>query len=314
MKSINLFSVLLFSISFLCGCKKETNQSNPPNPNPTTKPAISLNANLDSVPQGSTWSVSWTIRHAYFDGCTLNGQRVDTMASHKYENLQNDLSLVFRFEGKGGKDSLFVTKHVYIVVGKDPKPTISFSANLDSVPKGSNWTVSWSIHHAYFDGCTLNGQRVDTTSIKIYEGLQHDLTLLFKFEGKGGKDSLLLTKHVFEVPPMTVYQIFTQPSGFKVTMKYRLFPDGYRDSIPNANGNELSVFGTDGNCYTNGDPLPWSLLSSDTQMFLGYSPQNGKLFNIVSAIPSQLTLSIQEMCYSCQHGATYIATYIYTRQ
>jgi peptidoglycan-associated lipoprotein len=113
------------------------------------KPKVAVSVSNDKVQQGQEVKVSWTSEHA--KTVTLDGEKVDKIGSKVFTPQSTTTYLARATRGKKeARDSKTVD-----VTQRPSKPTISISADPNSITKGESTTVRWSSTNA--DRVTISG-------------------------------------------------------------------------------------------------------------------------------------------------------------
>jgi len=106
------------------------------------KPKVAVSVSNDKIQQGQQVKVSWTSEHA--KAVTLDGEKVDKVGSKVFTPPSTTTYLAVATRGnKEARDSKTVD-----VTQRPAKPTISISADPNSITKGQSTTVRWSSTNA----------------------------------------------------------------------------------------------------------------------------------------------------------------------
>jgi hypothetical protein len=301
-------------VVLITGCKKENLQPENTVENPiiTLSPLGQVDWNGKSILV--TWSVEGKLRSL---SVKRNGIEISTKL--KDSVLVSGITINQNFELNAitpNGDSIKRFLEI-IVPNVQPIPEFIYIRTKGIIPYGTRDTIWYLAEHAT-DVCYIYPD--GTKMILPAEGyipmgvLCKDTTYHLQARGVGGTTSVEVSTVII---PMTRYQIVTQQQGWNPILKYIEFPNGYRDTIQNlSNGGWLYKFTTGGNCLTydiaTGALIgycPWSFMDNESKILVGYT--GGQLFQIKNISEDKMILLIQEDCYGCPQGTTYIAEYTY---
>lgn len=160
--------------------------------NPAPRPTVSLDAAPASVAAGSQATLSWTTTNA--SSCTASGAWSGGKAISGSEDvgpINANSTYTLQCTGPGGTRSDSVT------VTLAPEPTISLSANPQSVTEGGSTTLTWSSSNA--NSCTAGGAWSGSKSASGSETvgpLNSDSQFSITCSGTGGSTSASTTVNV----------------------------------------------------------------------------------------------------------------------
>ena len=113
------------------------------------KPKVAVSVSNDKIEQGQQVKVNWTSEHA--KSVTLDGEKVDRVGSKVFTPASTTTYTAVAMRGKKeATDSKTVS-----VSARPARPTISISADPNSITKGQSTTVRWSSTNA--DRVTITG-------------------------------------------------------------------------------------------------------------------------------------------------------------
>jgi peptidoglycan-associated lipoprotein len=145
------------------------------------KPKVQLQVSRDRVQQGEDVRVSWTSKDA--KQVTINGDSVDKAGSKVFTP---DNTTTYTAIAKRGKKEARDSK-IVAVTPRPARPTISISADQDSLKKGQSTTLRWSSSNA--DRVTISELgTVPNTGTRVVSPSQ-SVTYTATADGPGGSNT-----------------------------------------------------------------------------------------------------------------------------
>ena len=314
-----LSTILALCILFTMGCKKkDTDPVLPQNPVELT---YNLSPNDTIIKKGNNATYRYS-SNADSIIVFANGERLEKLPNVNGKIIFSPNQNTY-FLWKFYKNGTYKTENVLVTVNDltVPPPTIFLTSNPSNTDAGG--VVIIRIIGAHFNSIVSPEMPEvhDTGSYPVT--VNQTTTFHATANGDGGTKTGEVT--VVVNPTMTRYQIFTQDQGFQPVIEYRLYPNGFRDTLSGpqiASGGDLFKFCTDGDQriyeISSGNLIgfaPWIFLENETKVQVGYTNQSTQpqLFTIESAVPETIVMSIQENSYGGSNGSTLTATYVYAR-
>ena len=151
---------------------------------PPPAPAVNISASPLSIVSGESTTLTWSSSNA--DSCAASGDwsgNQNLSGSRVMTNLTSNSTFVLTCSGVGGTAS----DSVSVSVVTPPAPTLSFTANPQSVLQNSSTSLSWTASHA--DTCTASdgwSGNKGTSGTEDSGSLSADVQFTLTCTGPGG--------------------------------------------------------------------------------------------------------------------------------
>jgi len=168
---------------------------------PITNPTLSLSADSQSIGFNASTTLNWSANNA--TECTASGAwsgNKNTSGSEQVGPLTQDTSYTLTCTGSG----MSVDQTIVINVANPPAPSLTFSANTNSVAYGGTVSLSWSSQNV--NACAASGAWSDTRNTSgssTSSTLTADSTFTLTCTGAGGDVTRSVLVSVGAPPPST---------------------------------------------------------------------------------------------------------------